>query len=756
MIGETVSHYVILDKLGEGGMGQVYLAEDTRLERKVALKVLPTALADDPDRLRRLEREAKALAALDHPNIVGVFSIEEDQGVHFLTMAHIEGRTLDELIPSEGLAAERLLRLGVPLADALRAAHASGIVHRDLKPGNIMVDREDRLRILDFGLAKLEPQPASPDASTMVTQTMTALGAVLGSYPYMSPEQAEGKIADPRSDIFSLGVVLFEMATGRRPFRGDTAAALVSAILRDTPPLVTEVRTDLPDKLGRIIRRCLEKHPERRIQSALDVRRELQDLEREVASGTAVISTAGADAPRIGSLVVLPLRNLTGDPEQEYFVDGMTEALITGLSQIAALKVISRVSAMRYKGSSKPLAEIARELDVEAVVDGSVMRETDRIGITAALIDAATESNLWSDRYERELTSILALQGDVAQAIAREIRITLTPQEEDLLAAAHSVDPAAYEAALKARYYRDRFTPQDLETAEQYFRAALDRDPDYALALTGLGTIWNYQMVLGVARPLEAGPRVLEAHTRAIELDASLAEAHFGLAALKFSFEWDWEGAEKGFRRAIALNPNYAEARIHYSHFLTTQGRPDEGAAQVERALELDPLHPFFQAMYGVQLYLSGRHEDSIAQFRKTLEKTPGLAFAHIPFWRVLHYQGMYDEALAQARAHFEAVGEGEVVAALERGHVEGGYRRAMSLAAEALATGSHTALARPLNVLCLYDDAGQTEPALEWLERAYEIRDIDMAYLAVELFSDDLRNHPRFRDMLRRMNLPG
>ena len=795
MIGERLSHYRVTAKLGAGGMGEVYLAEDTRLERKVALKVLPTELADDPDRLRRLQREAKALAALDHPNIVTVFSVEEDRGVHFLTMAHVEGQGLDQLIPEDGFSVERLLELAIPLADALRAAHEHGIVHRDLKPGNIMIDRENRLRVLDFGLARVEAAAVPEDITQLATQTMTQVGTVLGTYPYMSPEQAQGQIADARSDLFSLGVILYEMATGRRPFIGETSVSLISSILKDTPTPVTDLKEGLPEELSAIIEKCLEKEPGDRFSSAEELRERFEALRQEVRAGQAVVSgvasqprrlalvaalvavavlaglygwmtltrdgpsseTVASDAagPRIASLAVLPLKNFSGDAEQQYFVDGMTEALITDLSKISALKVISRSSAMRYRDSDKTLAEIAEELDVEAVIEGSVLREGGRVGITAQLIEVAADQTLWADRYERDLTSILALQGEIARAIAGEIRITLTPQEESLLSSAREVDPEAHEAYLKGMFHLRRFTPQDFQTALQYFEAALDSDPDYALAYYGVSQVWNYSFVLGVIQPHEGGPKALEAVTRALELDDSLAEAHLGLANIKTSYTWDWEGAERAFLRAIELNPNYAEARVFYSHLLLILNRADEGRSQIDRGLELDPLEPFFRAAYGVLLGNSGHPEEAIETFREVYETTPGFGFGHQPFWRILHWAGRLDEAMEHAKAHLINVREQAAVEAMERGFAEGGYREAMQQAADTLAAGSHLATARPIIIADLYDDAGETEKALEWIERAYEIRDIDIAYLGTLLLSDEVRTDPRFLDVIARLGVP-
>ncbi|MDH3255516.1 MAG: protein kinase, partial [Acidobacteriota bacterium] len=636
MIGESLSHYQITAKLGAGGMGEVYLAEDNKLGRKVALKVLPAEVASDPDRLKRLQREARALAALDHPSIVTVFSVEEDDGVHFLTMAHVEGKGLDELIPSEGYSAERLLELAIPLADALRAAHEHGIVHRDLKPGNIMIDKENRLRVLDFGLARLEVVAGPDDVTQLATETMTKVGTVMGTYPYMSPEQAQGQVADARSDLFSLGIILYEMATGRRPFTGDTGVSLISSIIKDTPTPVSDLKEGLPEELSAIIEKCLEKEPGERFASAEELRDRLQGLRRQMragrlvaasrprqvgllaavalvvilvgvtgwvvftrngpASGTAVSEPVG---PRIASLAVLPLRNLSGDPEQEYFADGMTEALITDLSKIGALRVIARSSVMRYKGSELPLSEIAVALGVDAVVEGSVVREGEQVGISAQLIEATTERILWGERYTESLTSILGLQAQVARAIAGGVRVALSPQEEALLSAEREVDPAAYDAVLKGLFHLQQFNPRGFDAAQKYFEAALEIAPDYAPASVGMARVWSFRNQFGLAKPGEIAPLRRELIDRALALDDSLADAHLAEANFRVWYEFDWKGGEESFLRALELNPNYAEARIFYAHLLTIVGRIGEAREQAERALDLDPLNPFFKALAG-------------------------------------------------------------------------------------------------------------------------------------------------------------
>jgi TolB-like protein/Tfp pilus assembly protein PilF len=794
VIDQTLSHYRIAAKLGEGGMGEVYRAEDTRLRRAVALKVLPAELAGNQERLERFRREAEALASLDHPNIVTIYSVEEDRDLHFLTMQLVEGATLSEQIGEGALPVDRVIEIGESLADALRAAHDRGVIHRDLKPANVMIDAEGRVKILDFGLAKLRQTGVEDGLSQLSTQAMTQGGMVLGTVPYMSPEQVQGLPVDHRTDLFSFGILLYELLTGRRPFGGASAAAIAGSLMRDTPSPVAEIRPDVPQALSEIVERCLAKDPDERFQCAADVRDALRELAVMLATGAgtgrATIARPAAARPRrtrlatlvavivlavlgalvtrraprpspgrkdstISSLVVLPLENLSGDPGQDYFVDGMTEALITDLSKIGALKVISRSSAMRYKGTDKTLSQIAAELGVDAVIEGSVLREGDRVGISAQLIEIATETNLWAERYERDLTSMLRLQGEIAQAIAREVQVKLTPQEAELLAATRDVDPRVHEAYLQGMFHIRRFTPQDLATATGYFETALELEPDYALAHYGLSQALNYSFVLGIMPPNEAGPRALAAVRRALELDDTLAEAHLGLANLKTSYEWDWDGAEREFRRAIELNPNYAEARVFFSHLLLILGRIDEADEQIALGLELDPLEPFYQAAHGVLLAHSGRYEEAIALFQRIYENTPGFGFAHQPFWRVLHEVGRLDEALEQARIHLTNVGEPEAVAALEAGLARGGYREATRSAAEVLAAGSRLATARPIIIAALYDDAGETEKALDWIERSYENRDIDMAYLGTLMLSEPVRSHPRFRAVLERLGTP-
>ena len=802
MIGQTLGHYKILDKLGEGGMGEVYLAEDTTLKRQIALKVLPQELAVSQDRLERFQREAETLAAIDHPNIVHIYTVDSAEAsqpvghtVHFLTMQLIRGERLADLLTSEGLPVDRVLDIAIPLVDALRAAHEKGVIHRDLKPENVMVDEEGRVKILDFGLAKLRLPEVEEGDSMLSTQAMTEAGVVMGTMPYMSPEQVQGTPVDQRTDIFSLGVLLYEMACGARPFRGENSASLISSIMRDEPESVAVVKPGLPQKLVDTIHRCLEKNREQRYASARVLHTELAALQDEVTAGQAVVARPQSKAVRLGprvliaailvlailagvlwflqrgpgepapvlsagsqirSLAVLPLRNISGDPEQEYFVDGMTEALITDLSKIGALKVISRFSAMRYKDTEKPLAQIARELDVEALIEGSVIREGDRVGITAQLIEAATETNLWADRYDRKLTSILALQGEVAQAIAREIQVTLTPGEETLLTRARQVNPEAYEAYLKGQFHFYKLTLADLESALQYFEFAAEKDPDYALAQAGIALAWAGRQQMGWAPPHKAGPKARAAALRAIEMDDTLAEVHYVLAIVRTWTDWDWEGAESSFLQAIELNPNYADVRAYYSHYLMIMQRPDEAMAQMERALELDPFNPLFRALYGIVLHFGVRqHNDAIEQFHNVLRTVPNHPVALSSLVGAFYMEGNHEEAFRAAKTSSTLLGFPEEVEALERGYAEGGFPGAMGNLADWYDAHSSSSQMPRSGVAVAYALAGRTQEALDQLELGFEERDPSMPYMGVTPAFESLRDEPRFQNLLRRLNLP-
>ncbi len=786
-IGQKIGRYRIVGKLGEGGMGEVFLARDIELRRDVALKVLPARIARDPAGLERFKREARALAAVDHPNIVTIHSVEEEENLTFLTMERVEGDSLDQVIPESGLDSARLADIATSVADALAFAHAKGITHRDLKPANIMVGKDGRVKILDFGLAKLRPE-LSAGPTQLPTQTLTEMGIAMGTIPYMSPEQVEGKEVDHRSDIFSLGIVLYEMATGRRPFAGDTAPAVMSSILKDDPVPARELRARLPRRLDRIISRCLQKATERRPQSATEVVAELQLFKADSAAGwpaswlaalpAAPRSKVGwiaaavlgvtiaaalvwnqvgerAAAAPIRSLAVLPLDNLSEDRGQDYFVDGMTEALIADLAKVGALKVISRTSAMLYRDSDKPLPQIARELGVDAVVEGSVMRVGERVRVTVQLIEAATDEHLWAESYNRELRDVLSLQSEVARAIAGEIEAQLTPAEVRRLTAERPVDPEAYDAYLRGLFHTYSLSPDGVARAEEYFELALEKDPGLALAYAGLADVWGARTHWGGIPPATGLQKVEEFARRAVELDDTLAEAHNVLGKVYYYRYWDWQAAENEHLRAIELNPNFPFARMDYSLFLVSMQRPAEAMAQIERALELDPLNPLWKTVRAWHFLYADRFDEAIGEFRKVLEVAPGIPPAQQGLWIALRARQM-NEAYQEGKKTFSMMGDLEVVEAMEAGYGESGYEGAMSRAAETLAARAEQTFVEPSMISRLYAHAGENDEAIRWLQRASEERDMWIVHLGWLPDWDGLRDDPRFRELLEHVGLRG
>jgi serine/threonine protein kinase/tetratricopeptide (TPR) repeat protein len=745
---DALLHFRLLEELGQGGGGRVWRALDTKLDREVAVKMLPAELAEVPDRLVRFESEARAIAALNHPNIVTIYSVEEVDGVHFIVMELIRGRTLAQLLPEGGMPLEAIFQVVLPLIHAINAAHERGVVHRDLKPSNIMVGENGRVKVLDFGLAKVVEQRAVSLSTDSPTETLTGEKSISGTLPYMSPEQVEGKELDQRSDIFSMGVILYELATGQRPFQGENSARLLATILRDTPKPITVINPRLPRQLERIIRHSVEKEPERRFQTVLDLRNELEALRDELGSWTRPGVTTGlgerSRAEDLRMVAVLPLDNLSGDPEQEFFADGMTEALITNLAKIGALKVISRTSVMQYKGVKKPVREIAKELGVGAIVEGSVLRAGERLRITAQLIHAPTDEHLWAESYERGLGDVLALQSDVAQAIAREVQVKLTPQEESRLASAGTVNPDAHEACLRGRFFWHLRTPDSVKKGLECFQRAIALDANFAPAYTGIAdsNIVDGGRFLAV-QPNVAYSRAREAALKALELDDELAEAHTSYAAVLTDYDWDWIGAEREYRRAIELNPSYVTAHAWYAEHLSRMGRHEEAILEAKLARELDPLSLISNVIVAWILFFARRYDEAIEHCNKTLELDPNYATAH----RILGWT--YEETgqfAAAIKAHAKA-------AALsgDSPNFRGQLGRAYALAGridearEILDELKELSTRTPIS----------KDQALEWLAKAVDERSDHAPYLMVNPRVDPLRSVPRFQKLLDRMGLP-
>ena len=736
--GDRLGHYELLGLLGAGGMGEVYRATDTRLGRDVAVKVLPTRLAANPDLLERFRREARAVAALNHPHIITIHSVEEADGVHFLTMELVDGQSLDRFVPQGGLPIERILAIATALADALAAAHEKGIVHRDLKPANVMVTRDGRVKVLDFGLAK-EMHADDPAGATLTSAGQTAVGAVMGTPAYMSPEQVAGRPVDHRTDLFSLGIILYEMATGRRPFEGASSAELASAVLRDTPPPLIERRADLPERLGRVIERCLEKSAADRFPSARDLRDELGRLTREpvgVATGP--------------SIAVLPFVNMSPDPENAYLSDGLSEEIINALTRLPGLRVIARTSAFRFRGEHD-LRKVGATLHVRTVLEGSVRKVGNRLRITAQLINVADDSHIWSERFDRELNDVFAIQDEIAAAIVKKLHVTLRTHMTVRRPMANVV---AYEALLEGRHFFSQFTPQGAERALDCLRRALALEPDYPDALV-LNAFYHVMRAYMFDDPRESLPHAKAFAARALALDPNHGEAQAAVGIAAIWMDRDWTAGEGFFRRAVSLAP--ASARVHELYgllFLLGTGRLDEALSELDRAVELDPLSALYAGNRGRVLTCSRRFADAEASCRKGLALDPGQLLVQIELTYALLFQGKFDEAVAVARRAIETHGPANATwQALALSCALAGRRvEAMQLVNEPTEPGG--GYRSPLAFGLVHAAFSNMDDAFACVERSLDEHDPLLMYLAVHPMFDTLRTDPRYPSLLRRMNL--
>jgi serine/threonine protein kinase/tetratricopeptide (TPR) repeat protein len=748
MIGKTLNHYKIIEPLGAGGMGEVYRAFDPMLQRDIALKVLPAETLSDERARARMLREARMAARLNHPHVCTVHQVGEADGQVYIAMELVDGRPLATILGGGPLPLDQALRFGIQMADALAHAQERGVVHRDLKSGNVVITPEGRAKVLDFGLAKQLAGEGLADATTELGATLTVPGAVVGTLAYMAPEQLRGQPADARSDIWALGVVLYEMVGGRRPFVGETGPSLSAAILKEPPPPLPK---SVPSALRAVIERCLAKDVAERYQRAAEVRAVLDTVQ----SG-GVIAPPPLQTSRLKT-AVLPFANLTGKAEEEYLADGFTQEMITQLGRLhpEGLSVIARTSVLRYKTGDTPVDQIGKELGVDYVLEGSTQHEAGRVRITAELIDVRDQTQLWADSYERELSGILAVQSKVAQEVAEALAIELLPAEQARLVSTPTVDPEAHDAYLKGTYNWQKLTVEGLDNAQRYFELALEIDADYAPAYEGLAIVWGAREQMGITLPEEAGPKSIAAALRAVELDDESAKAHEALALARTWREWDWVEAEKEWRRTLELDPNGANAHAYYAHFLAIMGRVNEAIEHSERALELDPFNPLFHSLYSVALYYQRRDDDSLAAARTALTMQPDEPIAHFMVMLTESVGGRHAEAVAAGNAYSNVVyGDMAVEKAIDQGWAQGGHREAFRRIVTALVERFRTSFALPGDIALFCMAAGEHDQAIEWLEKGFEIHDPSMPYIGMPTY-DPLHSDPRFQDLVRRMRLP-
>jgi non-specific serine/threonine protein kinase len=797
MVGRQLGPYQILSLLGAGGMGEVYLAQDSRLDRTVAMKILPTELASDPDRMRRFIREARAASALKHPNVATIHDIGESEGVHFIAMEYVEGQTLTEKVKGSPMDPVEITEIGIQVADALDEAHTRGIIHRDIKPANLMLTPRGQIKVLDFGLAKVTRPKGQAVTSDVSTMAKTETGVVMGTMQYMSPEQVLGREVDHRSDLFSLGVVLYEMTTGRLPFSGASVSETMDRILHSQPDAIARFNYNVPAELERIVRKCLEKDRERRCQSARELLVDLRNLKRDSDSGADAIIGEGREVRHrlltpsrlllisvlvmcvvatlvyfllfrrvrtgvphdIKSLAVLPLENLSGDSTQEYFADGMTEALITDLGKIGALRVISRSAVMKYKGANRPPREISRELKVDAMVEGSVVRAADRVRITAHLIHPAMDQQLWAESYERDLRDIPALQREIARTIAAEIRVKLTPQEQAHLAKARPVTPEAYDYYLRGKFLFGRRNKSDNEAAIEMLERAVNIDPSFAAAHALLAhACVEIPFYYAPQERKQWEEKAYVAVQKALSLDPDLPEAYFARGRLLWtpSNHFPHERTIQEYRRALALNPSSDEAQVHLAGVYNHIGLLDKGLQEAQKVAAIDPISVRPQVQIGNALLWQGRYEEALTVWQRIPEGAlPSVVGPHLAW--ILFQLGRKEEAsakIAQLLKTYPQDSGGAIVGL-----------RALLLAADGRICDAEKSIQSAAKnkdfghfhhtaywIACAYARMNKPEDTIHWLQEA-----ADNGFPCYPLFErdsnlDPVRKDPRFIAFLDRL----
>src|SRR5947207_432128 len=787
LVGELIGHYRIESLIGVGGMGEVYLARDERLGRKVALKLLPERLTVDETQLSRFKTEARSASALNHPNILTVYEIGAEGDRQFIATEFIEGMTLRASIACGRINPHAALEIAGQVASALAAAHEAGVVHRDIKPENIMLRPDGYAKVLDFGIAKLtEHRPASDDHTTETTATLqTRPGLVLGTARYMSPEQARGQKVDARSDIWSLGVVLYEIVGGSPPFRGETPSDCIASILTTEPPPLSGVLPDVPLKLESILQKALRKNSDERYQTIKQMLDDLRILKGELeANGSLPQTKARAESivskikrhkrgalltlaaallavaavaysfffvastplPNEKSIAVLPFENLSEEKSNAYFADGIQDEILTRLSKIADLKVIARTSTQRYKNTSQKPSEIAKQLGVANLLEGSVQKTNDQVRVNVQLITAANDTHLWAETYDRKLTDIFVVESDIATTIAKTLQARLTGAEKTAIAKRPTANPEAHELYLKGRFFWNKRTAADLRKAIDYFNQALDKDPSYAFAYAGLADAYLVLSQYGAASPADSLPQAIAAAKKAIELDDTLAEAHTSLACSLAYYDFDFEQSLKEFQRAIELNSNYATAHHWLSNgVLSALGQFERAIAEGKRAVELDPLSLIINTDLGQDFFYARRYDEAIVQLHKTIEMDPRFYFAHWALGTALQLKGQLSDAVAEYSKAVELNDDPSVLALLGQAYARAGQRDEAQKILVRLSEQAKSRYVQAYSFALMYLALGDNERAIDEMERAYRERDANVAQIKVDPMLDDLRANQRF-----------
>jgi serine/threonine-protein kinase len=770
VVSEIVSHYRIIEKLNESRVGELYLAEDLRLGRVVALQFLPASYSYDANRKARLLAETGAAAALRSPHTATIYDISEHEGTAFIVREYVSGELLSDRLKRGPIEARDAIDAAAQVADALDEAHGQNVLHGDLKSSSIIITARGLVKVLDFGLSELTGRRLSAedqDKTARLGQD-TAIDALSGDVSFMSPEQSMGRPVDHRSDIFSLGVVLFEMVAGRLPFQGEGPIEVIQNIIHQPTPRTGRVNSSSPLEIERIIRKCLEKDPARRYQSARELLIDLKNLKRDTDSGgapleggrsTTRVRAARARRPRsrraVTSLAVLPLANTSPDPDTEYLSDGITESLINNLSQLPRLRVMARSTVFRYKGKEADALEVGRALAVEAVVAGRVTLRGDRLIIHAEMVDVTDGARLWGQHFNRSLSDIFAIEQEIASEITESLRLKLTGEEKKRLSRRHTENTGAYQLYLKGRYFWNRRTEEGLQKGIEHFNLAIEADPLYALAYAGLADCYNMMCWWNIARPKEALPRARAAAERALELDDSLAEVHASMGGISET-AWDWASAERSYRRALELNPNYASAHQWYAEFLAHVGNFDRALEEMKMAELLDPLSSIINTEVGWILYLAGHYDRAIEQCRAAVEMDPEFSAAH---WRLAEayiQKAMYEEAISEMERALELSGGSTyMVARLGYAYAVAGKKYEALKVLGDLSEVPRDRYVAPDSVAIIYAGLGERELAFAWLEKAFDERSSWLAFLKVEPAYDRLRDDPRFTDLLGRVGLP-